>query len=364
MAKRLGVRERDSGMARSVADVAGPDEHAGAGRYEEIAVAQIVGNERNPRFQAITPDQVRGLREQALAAAGEGASSSEFFDTVSHQIDELELADTDQLTASDSRGRLHSIAALAQSIGKINLISPIVVYPLEEGYEVLAGQRRYLAHVLLGRREIRAIVRQPTGDRLNDNLAAVVENLAREELTLRERVEAIEEIVRLHEESGKEMNASGLQEYLGESKRTCQRYLRIVREPAVRDAIRSGEVRSLRQASQLVDPAGGPSGNAPDEEQERSHLTRSAPVTRSKDGQADAGTRAPASSPAQRGRRKTRVNLGSSSECDAVRRLMTGYLGEEGLEASFAEVDWEDYSSVEKAWKQFWADHIATGEQG
>lgn len=356
--KRLGIRDKDSSMAQSVAQAAAVDEHAGAGHLEEIPVEKVIGNERNPRFQAVTPDQVRQLRADALAAVGEGDDSNReaFFEAVSNRIEELELPETDHLTASDCRGRLNGIAALAHSINRLNLIQPIVVYPVESGYEVLAGQRRFLAHLLLGRNEIRALVRQPTGDPLDDNLAAVVENLSREELSLRERVEAIEEIVKLHEErTDSTMNAAALQEYLGESRRTCQRYLRILRESAVREGIRSGEVTSLRQASQLVEPSGSSEDADGGANGSSGRLTRSAPVSHSEtESQAGQGT----SRKKRAARPKTRVTLGFVQDCSQVRRLMAGYLGEEALAAQFPDVDWSDFNDVEQAWKRFWGDYI------
>lgn len=357
MPKRLGARAKDAGMAQSVAQVAAADEHAGAGRYEDIAVEKVIGNERNPRFRAITPDQVRQLREDALAVSGQADDNGPaFFEALADRIDHLELHGSDHLTADDCRARLHTIAGLAQSIRRINLIQPIVVYPMDAGFEVLAGQRRYLAHLLLGRREIRAIVRQPTGDPLQDNLAAVAENLSREELSLRERVEAIEEILTLHEQNGGErLNAPGLQQYLGESTRTCQRYLRILRDSAVREGIRNGEVRSLRQASQMVD--GGSDGSSGEASSDRDRrLTSSAPVTHEGNTGSSAGAAAPKRS---NSRPKIRVQLGASYRCEEVYRLMSGYLGEDRLAEEYGEVNWADFKDVETAWKNFWVSHIA-----
>lgn len=360
--KRLGVKDKDSDMAQSVRQVAATDEHAGAGRFEEILLDSISGNDRNPRFRAVTPTEVAELRRAAQTAFAERSSEGiddRFFDTVGELIDQQELGASDQLTADECRARLHGILGLARSINRVNLIQPITVYPHDTGYEVLAGQRRYLAHVLLGRREIRAIIRQPSGDRLSDSLAAVVENLAREELSLRERVEAIEEIVNLHEESNGAMTGSALQEYLGESKRTCQRYLRILRESAVREGIRTGDVTSLRQAAQMVDP-GRMGGDDPEPEADRGKLTRAAPVEHDRASSESSGTGA-GSRKKRAARPKIRVQLGTVYSCDQVYRLMSGFLGPERLAADYPDIDWSDFGEVEKTWKSFWAEHIATG---
>jgi ParB/RepB/Spo0J family partition protein len=360
--KRLGVQDNDKGMAASVSRVAAPDEHAGAGRFAEIAVAEISRNDHNPRYRAVTPDQVAELRDAARSRVGnlETNDTATFFDAVSTLIDEMGLADSEQLSAEESRARLHSVAGLARSIVRVNLIQPITVYTVDGGYEVLAGQRRYLAHILLGRREIRAIVREPSGDALDDRVAAVIENLAREDLTLRERVEAIEEIVNLHEGRGETATGSTLQQYLGESVRTCQRYLRILREPAVRDGIRSGDVTSLRQAAQMVDPEQTGDTSSASGTQQGGNLTRSTPVDHGQTTSGEARTSTTGASKKKRATRpKTRVNLGATYNCEEVYRLLCQCLGGEELQARFPEVDWSNYADVEQAWGSFWRDFIS-----
>jgi len=366
MGKRLGVKQKDQAMAHSVGEMATADEHAGAGHSAELAVDRISGNARNPRFRAVTPEQVAELRNKAQAQLSERGGSAAarddaFFDTVTDLVDAMELEGSDELPAEERRSRLHSIIGLARSINRVNLIQPITVYPHETGYEVLAGQRRYLAHLLLGRREIRSIIRQPSGDQLSDSLAAVVENLAREELSLRERVEAIQEIVDLHETSFGTMNAAALQQYLGESRRTCQRYLRILREPAVRDGIRGGDVTSLRQAAQLVDSnqSGSEEGDGTGQKGP-GRRTRSAPAGQgSPEGEGAAGSTQ--ASPKRATRPKTRVSLGAVYNCDEVYRLMTGFLGSETFHVEYGSVDWDDYRAVEDAWRSFWTRYIANG---
>ncbi len=353
MAKRLGIRKRDSDMVRSVSEQAKPDEHAGAGHVEVVAVSEIVQNESNPRFHSVSAGEIQELRDQALQAAGLehlGGAPAGFLDTVSHCIDEMVLKPTGYLSAEERRERLHGINDLARSINQLNLLQPILVYPHPDGYEVAAGQRRYLAHVLLGRKEIRTIVRQPSGDRLTDSLAAVVENLAREELTLRERVEAISEVARLHEERyGKPITGVALQDYISESERTCQRYLKILRAPAVREAIRKGEITSYRNAAQAVEALREDRGwmsNATDAG--RGQVTQPAPKT----GQAQ-------SAPRYSHRPRKKVSLGATQRPAEVERLITGFLGEEQLRSEYGEVDWSDLEDVQAVWKSFWSKYIA-----
>lgn len=74
-----------------------------------------------------------------------------------------------------------SITELAESIKEHGVIQPIVVRPLGDRYEIIAGERRYKASVLAGKETIPAIVTE-----LNDKDSAevaLIENVQRQDLT-------------------------------------------------------------------------------------------------------------------------------------------------------------------------------------
>ncbi len=73
------------------------------------------------------------------------------------------------------------VRELAESIRENGLLQPILLRPANGRYEIVAGDRRYLAHKMLDRKEINAIVKE-----LNDHETVVIrgiENLQRENLT-------------------------------------------------------------------------------------------------------------------------------------------------------------------------------------
>ena len=77
------------------------------------------------------------------------------------------------------------VRELAESIREIGLQEPVIVRPLNGRYEIVAGDRRYLAHKLFDAPEIMAIVRE-----LSDEEVLIVratENDQREDLTPMER---------------------------------------------------------------------------------------------------------------------------------------------------------------------------------
>jgi ParB/RepB/Spo0J family partition protein len=72
------------------------------------------------------------------------------------------------------------IGELAQSIQNTGLIQPIIVRPLEQGYEIIDGHRRVEAYKRLGRGQIMAIIKD-VSDR-NAQVMHVIGNLQRKNL--------------------------------------------------------------------------------------------------------------------------------------------------------------------------------------
>ena len=73
------------------------------------------------------------------------------------------------------------IEELALSIEQQGLLQPILVRPVGNEFEIVAGDRRYLAHQHLRRNEIQCIVRAMTDQECA--LARAIENIGRADLT-------------------------------------------------------------------------------------------------------------------------------------------------------------------------------------
>jgi ParB family chromosome partitioning protein len=81
-----------------------------------------------------------------------------------------------------------ALTELAASIAEVGLLQPVTVRPVGNRYEIVAGERRWRAHRLLGAETIDALVRD-----LDDRQAAdamIVENLSRADLNPMEEAEA------------------------------------------------------------------------------------------------------------------------------------------------------------------------------
>jgi ParB/RepB/Spo0J family partition protein len=85
-----------------------------------------------------------------------------------------------------------SLKELADSIKDANVIQPIIVRKHGEGYQIIAGERRWRAAQMAGIKEIPCLVKDiPEGRIL---LESVIENLHRKDLTDIERENAIHEL--------------------------------------------------------------------------------------------------------------------------------------------------------------------------
>jgi len=90
-----------------------------------------------------------------------------------------------------------SVRELADSIKAEGLHQPIILRPRAGRYEIVAGDRRFLAHQILGREFIPALIREM--DDQTCELTRATENLQRENLT---PIEEAKEYERLYEKHG------------------------------------------------------------------------------------------------------------------------------------------------------------------
>ena len=93
---------------------------------------------------------------------------------------EVDLIDDPQVVARLEIGDA-GIDELAHSIDQVGLIQSVLIRPVGERFEMIAGHRRLLAHRKLGLDKIRAVVSEMTDQEAA--VARAAENLSREDLT-------------------------------------------------------------------------------------------------------------------------------------------------------------------------------------
>ncbi|MCG0238450.1 MAG: ParB/RepB/Spo0J family partition protein [Firmicutes bacterium] len=126
------------------------------------------------------------------------------------------------------------LAELAASIREHGVVQPVLVRPVESGYELVAGERRWRAAQMAGLDRIPAIVRDLTPAQVME--IALIENLQREDLNPLEEAEAYR---RLIEEF--HLTQEELARRLGKSRSQIANTLRLLNLPEpVRSRIAAG----------------------------------------------------------------------------------------------------------------------------
>lgn len=150
---------------------------------------------------------------------------------------------------------LEKLKELAHTIKISGVINPVVVYKLGEVYRVVAGERRCLASILTGKQEIEARVfnEKPKGFELK--LIQWVENTAREDLTLDERLGNVRDIINEYQlqEGVVDVTATILKTITGLSLSQSTYYLAALNAPDdVQIHIQNGSIRNLDKAALLA----------------------------------------------------------------------------------------------------------------
>ncbi|MGU8077231.1 ParB/RepB/Spo0J family partition protein [Burkholderia pyrrocinia] len=115
------------------------------------------------------------------------------------------------------------LTELAESIREAGLVQPIVVRKAASGYQLVAGERRWRAHKMIGKESIKAVVVDISDEDMA--MLALVENVVRDDLT-------DYEIARSIRETEKEFpNRKRMAEALGISRSELYRYLSFAELP-------------------------------------------------------------------------------------------------------------------------------------
>lgn len=122
-----------------------------------------------------------------------------------HLVDELNISKTglvQEIRLSDIRPNPDqprkiidesTIKELAQSIEQVGLLQPILVRPIETGFELVAGERRWRAFQFLENDTIPAIVKQLTPEQSFES--ALIENIERDDLSIIEEAMAYQHLI-------------------------------------------------------------------------------------------------------------------------------------------------------------------------
>lgn len=323
--KRFGVSQAlTRGLSETINVV---ENNAGVFRNVVLPLSRIELDPDNPRKLAIN-----------LIDIQQGLDRNDPF--YSRKADELE--------------RLKELAHTIESSGVIN---PIVVYKRGELYRVVAGERRCLASILANKPEIEARVfnEKPRGFELK--LIQWIENTAREDLTLEERIDNIREILREYQnQHGKtSVTATLLKTITGLSLPQATYYLAVMDAPEdVQKMIEEGQLRSLDKAaviagitsSELRYEALKACANGCSLKDLRNMISRDKQQIKNE------MIRQLSS---KRGRAVTRINMGYTLKTDVVQAIVNSVLNQMEFKKYhdiFSKVDWSHLDQASRAFRK------------
>ncbi len=142
------------------------------------------GSVRRPKRQALG----RGLG--AMLAKNQQASASD--DAASLRdlpVDRIQPGRYQPRSTMDA----DKLKELSDSIRSQGVVQPVIVRPLDEGYELIAGERRWRAAQMAGLRDIPAVIRQ-VSDEMTVAMA-LIENIQREDLNPLEESVALKRLI-------------------------------------------------------------------------------------------------------------------------------------------------------------------------
>ena len=121
---------------------------------------------------------------------------------------------------------VESMEELAASIGKVGVIQPITLRELEDGsYQIIAGERRYRASMMLQLKAIPAYVKTVDDDEVME--MALVENIQREDLNAIEIALTYQKLT-----DSQSLTQEELSERVGKKRTTVANYMRLLKLPA------------------------------------------------------------------------------------------------------------------------------------
>ena len=134
---------------------------------------------------------------------------------------------------------------LKESIEINGLLQPIIVKKAVKGYYIIAGERRYRAFELLGRKEIPAIIKEMTDEEMI--VFAVLENLQREDLSALEESESYRNLM-----DKMSLTQEELAKKLGKSRPYIANSLRLLKLPAeIKNKLEQGVISAAHARTLL-----------------------------------------------------------------------------------------------------------------
>ncbi|MBQ6400666.1 MAG: ParB/RepB/Spo0J family partition protein [Firmicutes bacterium] len=140
--------------------------------------------------------EVTAVREQAARKKGKRAPDTAPAEPAAPE-NELRYIDINDIKPNAAQPRKNfdedKLEELAESIDRHGLIQPVVLRSADQGYEIVAGERRWRAARMVGLKEIPCIVKELTDE--ENMLLSIIENMQREDLNPIEEAEGLKQMI-------------------------------------------------------------------------------------------------------------------------------------------------------------------------
>lgn len=311
---------------------------------QTIGIEDIKTDPTNPRKLSITKTDIEAVRGKLKLSP----TDEKFFEEMNNGLNKLVAKN-----AGDKAKRLEEnekLIELAFSIHKNGLLHPILVYKDSGNYLIVAGERRFLAHVILGELhvEVKAFKEKPSG--LDRKMAQWVENIQRDDLSLYSKLLNIKDIADEYKsETGNSLTPSVLSQISGMTKSPASKYLSTLKAPEdVLTAINTGEIRDLESAVTI---------SRVNDLQKRKELIESIKrgASRKKIREEVAKPVVTKKKGAGRGRKASRVSLGYTNNAKTARAIVDAVLKQHNLSElseMTSKLDWDNYSEISALFKK------------
>lgn len=170
------------------------------------------------------------------------------------QLDEDEIARAHEISVQEIRPNPYqprkefdneSLNELANSIKEHGIIQPLLVRKDEEGYQLIAGERRWRASQMVGLETVPVVIRDFTDQQMME--VALVENLQRENLNPMEEAEAYQRLMEVFDLTQEEVAQK-----VGKSRPAVANTLRLLQLPEDIQRLVSSNTLSMGHARSIL----------------------------------------------------------------------------------------------------------------
>ncbi|HEX4045642.1 MAG TPA: ParB/RepB/Spo0J family partition protein [Gammaproteobacteria bacterium] len=254
------------------------------------------------------------------------------------------------------RNELDSLQSIAQSIKTQGIINPIMVYKHGEKYRLIAGERRTLASLLVGKTDIQAKILDDKPDALKISLFQWIENIERSDLSLWERLNNLEKIIGAYAQSkGLQINQvtiTELSSLIGCVKSHAMNYKAILdADSELKQLIFENKIKNLEKAALIADIQ-----LTEIKQQAVAACIAGATLKQLKQiAEQNKQNRVSIKSSERRGRQTTSVHFGGTKNINVAKVIIESLLRNSRLAQTAVpvkQVDWKNHRAVSETFKQ------------